>query len=554
MREISFQTIKRTIELYFKGHKRDVIARKTGVSTGTVSNVMNLLPGSLKELRTLSVELRKSGKSLHEALEGAKLCRQLKEMNVEPDQLSDFIRAVKKLSRNAGYQPKQVVQSAIVLSDLEEKSGKSYPEAIKEFEAKTEQTQKLERTKLKLGKEIEKKDKEREQKLRLNRTTEKEIRYVKELRQELRKQGISLTDAESLEKYLRNMQETGGNPRKFVKFTRKHGSLKGRLTYLENQKQKKTLELDRIKKEKENVEAEISLLKISVSELRADKGKIIEKLETLKTEVNRQNIKLEGTVASLAEILRVKANVEDMNKAINARAQKLHNLEIALSIKQTKIQELERKKKNLEREVEDTLKIKNYAVELKKAVTDLEQQKSIVEKEVTHNKDRIALADTITNFLKRQPTYDFNRLYSMVETVKRTREDKSSPCGPLLPRIEEGIRMQALEAFKGDLVPKFVFQRVSKQKEEIENKSIELEKKLELKTEKLTHAEREIEMLEKINAYVEGGPRTLKELREWMVAIFKEEIERRANEKYDALAAGTRGVLGWIHNKTRQAH
>jgi len=553
MREISFQTIKRIFELYSKGRTRDAIARKTGVSTGTVSNVINLLPGSLKELRTLSVELRKSGKSLHEALEGAKLCSQLKEVNVELDQLEDYVKATRRFSRKAGYDPKQLVQAEITLSNLEENSGKSFQEAIEEFETKTIQIKSLKEKESALEERIRKIVEEREQKLRLNRTTVKEIRYVKELRRKLRKQGINLTDAENLEKYLKNMQESGGNPRKFLKFTREHGSFKGRLTYLENQKQKKTLELDRIKKEKENGDAEISLLKISESELRTEEGKIIERVENLKKEVNQQNTEREAAVASLAEILRVEANVEDMNKAISMLAQKLHNLELVLSAKETEKQEVERKKQNLEREVEDILKIKNYVVELDEAVSNLEKQKSSVDKEVAEKSERIALADTITNFLTRQPTSDFNRFHSMVETVKRTREDKRSPWTLLLPRIEEGIRMQALEAFKGDLVPKFIFKRMSKQKKEIENRSIELEKKLESETEKLTHAEREIEMLRTIKAHVEGRPRTLKELREWTVVIFKEEIERRANEKYDASAARAQGAIDWIHKKTRQA-
>ena len=70
----------------------------------------------------------------------------------------------------------------------------------------------------------------------------------------------------------------------------------------------------------------------------------------------------------------------------------------------------------------------------------------------------------------------------------------------------------------------------------------------------MTDTEREKETLEKIKVYVEGGPRTLKELREWTVAVFKEEIERGANEKYDAWAAVSHGVLDWIQKKTRQVH
>jgi len=599
MRRIPFQTRKRIIELWFKGIPRDSIARRLRVSGDTVSSVVAQLSSDAsqiaecpKELRDLSVELRKLNLSSSEALEGAKLLSKLANLGFAPEQLHEFIQTATKLSRKTEYQPKQVIQAAMKLSDLEEKSGKSYTETIREFEAKTKQTKELQEA-------INEKEKERTQKLSVNRVTDKEIRYIKELRQKFRRYRINLTDVENLQAYLENMQETGGNPKKFVEYTRKYGSLQGRLTLLERQKQQKiseikgmqddfesqkqqkitemkrmqTLlesqrqqriaEINGLKKEKETVAGELIRLRIAVSEQRREEGRLIESNRKLRKEADEQKARLDATVSRLAEILKVTVDVEEINKAIHAKNEELANLDTSISTKSEKlknmnseIEELKVQKQRLEHEVEGILKIKNFAMEVQKAITDLEQRKTALDKEVTEKSDRIALGDTVTNFLTRQPTYDFNRFYSMVEDLKKAREDKSSPFGPLLPRIEESIRMQALKAFEGDLVSKTEFKALwdlkeehRKEKKELGSNVENLEALLQRKDEELASVKKEKEISEDIKVYVEGSQKTLKELKEWILAKYEEEIERRANEKFNKQAARTYGLVDWVSKK-----
>jgi len=563
MHEIYYQTEKRIIELWFKGLPRDVIARRVNVSGSTVSKVIGQLPECLRELRNLSVELRKSNGSPSEALKGAKLLSKLSNLDVELDQLPDFIKTVRKLSRKAEYQPKQVIKAAMHVSNLEEESGTSYSEAMKEFENKTEQVKILNEKILTLEQDIVEKEEKRKQKLRQNRITEKEIKRVKAIRQNLRKHGIKLTDADNLQKYLKDMEETGGNPRNFVKFARKFSSLKGRLTRLENQKQQKTVELTEIKKETDSVENELHLLRITMSKLRKEELEIKGRLGDLQEQVDQQRKRLEAAVLSLAEILRVKASVEEINKAIKARNRELAGLETAVTKEQrkfetlyAKVEELERNKQSLERGIEKALNIKNYAFQIKKTIVDLEQKSSGLDKEIAEKKERIALAVTITNFLKRQTTYDFNLFYSMVKTVKRIREDKSSPLKSLLPRTEEIIRMQALKAFEGDIVSQIEYKILWKRKEQYRKGNIERDEKitkqeleLKRKDDKLIHLQKQKKILENIKVYVEGEQRTIKEIREWTKVICEDEIEKKANEKFHKQAARTKGTLEWIHGK-----
>jgi chromosome segregation ATPase len=575
MYRISSQTEKRIVELWFEGLPRDVIARRLGVSGSTVSSVISSLPECLRELRDLSVELRKSNASPSEALKGAKLLSKLGELGIEPKQLGEFIQAAVKLSRKAEYQPEQVVQAAMKLSSLEEKSGHSYSEAVANFEAVNEKNRKLSQDNLNLQKQIEEKEEKRKEKLRENRTTEREVRYIIDVRQKLRKHGISLTDAEGLQKYLENMKETGGNPKRFLKYTRRYGSLQGRLTVLQKQKEDEAKALIGTQREKDSVKAEIGELQTILLTLRTEKSKATEELKGLKEEIGKDRTRLEAEVASLAKTLRVKSNVEEINKAIINKEEKLQNLEAAIVTKQntlegknseiqeseSKIQELSQKKQGLEGEIEETLKIRSYVTELKAAVADLETQISSSKKQAEEMKERMALADTITNFLTRAPNYDFSRFYSMVESVKRIREDKSNSFSTSLPRTEENIRMLAIEAFHGDLVSKLQYGQVVKYKEEYKEGNIErdatiqeLQSKLRAKEDELAIQKQETNTLGTIKVNFEGGQKTIAELRELTKTMFAEEIEKRATEKYNALAAGVTGIINWVDNKITKKH
>jgi len=553
MREISFQTIKRIIELHLKGYVRDVIARKVGVSTGAVSNVINLLPESLEDLRTLGVELRKSGKSLHEALECTNLCRQLKEMNVELDQLEGYVKAMRRFSRKARYEPKQVVQAEIRLSNLEDESGKSFQEAIKEFETKIKETQRLDGKMLKTQEVIEEKEKERRQKLRLNRVTEKDIRHVKELQQKLARRRISLADVESLEKYLVNMKETGMNPRNFTRFTREFGSIKGRLTYLENQKKEKILELAGLKKEIKDAKIENSKLENRISELRKEEKVRIGRLEKLNEVEIELKLRHKTINASIAKMLGVRAHVKEINEALTCKEMKLRDLEDkikgrdeVLEEKQLKINELEKRELTLTREVEDLLNIRDYTLEHKGAISRLKEQKTSLEKEVEEKRLRVAFSDVITDFLSRLPNYDFNMLCTVVEEVKRIREGKNITSKPLLFQLEEGIRKQLL-----DLVAKIAFKEVWDWKEKYRKGKIELEGKLQLKEDELTSVRKEREFLQNMKVYIEMEPRSLKDLEEWRKSVCEEEIEKRANEKFNKEAARVYGLADWVHQKAK---
>ncbi len=65
----------------------------------------------------------------------------------------------------------------------------------------------------------------------------------------------------------------------------------------------------------------------------------------------------------------------------------------------------------------------------------------------------------------------------------------------------------------------------------------------------LEYVTNENRILETIKLSFEGRSSTLAELRKWVTQIYFDEIEKRANEKCNIIAAGTSGILDFILNK-----
>lgn len=249
MRRISLQTRRKIVELWFKGYSRDKIVKKVVVSGETVSREVGLLPEFLRELRKLSVELKKYNLTLVDAREGTRLHSELSSLGFNLDQLAEFIETVNALSQKADYEPKRVVKAATKLTELERESGKRYTEAINEYETITAETQKLKQEFSTLQKQVTDENTKFKQMLRRRKTTYKQIKSFITTRQNLKHYGISLADVENLQKFLNNMQEVNCNPKNFVKYTRKQGSLKGNLTRLKKQEDQEKDKLEHFKQE-----------------------------------------------------------------------------------------------------------------------------------------------------------------------------------------------------------------------------------------------------------------------------------------------------------------
>lgn len=547
---------RKILTLYFQGHARDAIGRMVGVAPSTVSEVISILPENLTGLRELSVELKKQDLSVLESARGAELRAKLPNLGVDFEKLQSYVEASEKMETNPDYEPKKVIESAMQLSDLEEETGQSYPEIVRDYENKKGRVRKLAAEDTEREERIERLDGIFRQKLRRNRVTQQMIDYIVQLRRDFQAYDIELSDCENLRKYLGNMKETGGNCRLFAEYTKKLGSLNAHMDQLRQKEQEHTLDLQTLQESTREASSKLAELR----------GQIDEAKNGLATENRRveQARQTEKTVlARTAVLLEVESTVENVTDALVTKQKELARIELEIPEKKAQrqgleqqVQELQDRKAFVEKEVQDRLKIKGYATQLQSAVTNLETQKLSLEKENSQKRERLALADTITNFLTKQTTYDFDRLYSNVQLIKKIRESRTYQTSLNLPVSEEETRLLALKAFEGDLASKKDYQTLLNEKENSEKTQREREARIVQLESDLRQSEKnrestlhEKQFLETVRINFGGRPTTLGEAKNWLVSTYRKEIQKRADEKFKAGAAVTYGALDFVFKK-----
>ena len=237
------------------------------------------------------------------------MCWRLAEQGVSPEQIPLFIEAFKKMSTDAEYQPEKMIEAGLKVAELEAQSGKKYPDAIKDFKAAierereaTEESNRIEENNSRKLSETKRIEHKRKQTLKEYKLTPRQISEYNERKAGLRKHGIDLNDAENLRKYLDNMKETACNPRRFVSFTQKHGSLKRSCAHIEGRLMQAKAEFDGLQTLIAQIQAEKSRLEPQVNYLRSQAN-------SLAPRVDFYNAQVRDSQAALAELERQRQEV-----------------------------------------------------------------------------------------------------------------------------------------------------------------------------------------------------------------------------------------------------
>jgi hypothetical protein len=268
-------------------------------------------------------------------------------------------------------------------------------------------------------------------------------------------------------------------------------------------------------------------------------------------------------LVKLGQLLNVEAEAEKVTEALGVREARLGNLDSEMAEKQAQIQslqqraqELQDKNKNTEREIKVKLGINDYATQVLAALEKLQCQRLSPEKEIEMKREKIAVADTITAFLTKQTTHDFNRFHSYVQMIETMRDSGEYKTSLHLTIAEEQTRTLALEAFKGLLTTTADYSIMQYQKQEsdktitrLDTKASQLESQLKDTENKLESALKEKQFTEAVRANFEGRITTVAEIKNLIISMFNEEVQRRADEKFNAGAAVTYGVLDFVHKK-----
>jgi hypothetical protein len=150
MRPIPFKAKMETIEHYLEGLSTNGIVAKTGISKGAVISILKdaregKFPGlelkdRIDELHSLSVRLRKEGLELPESRLGFTFLKRLRDLNVEPDKVEQWIEFCSEISPSPaeGFLP-----AAMELLQVEKETGKSLIELTTEVKELSNQREKL---------------------------------------------------------------------------------------------------------------------------------------------------------------------------------------------------------------------------------------------------------------------------------------------------------------------------------------------------------------------------------------------------------------------------
>ena len=177
MQKLSLRKQLAIVRLYLGGLSYDEIATRSGVSKGTVANVVADLKagqildaqeplGQLEILRELGVDLRRCRLTPGQAVAGVAVLSHLQQLGVEPAEVERCVGVFRELS-SEGTDPKVFVQAALALQEARESTGLS--------------TEALEEKVRKLGEEVERLQPIAEELKRYQR----EVKEFKEQREDL---------------------------------------------------------------------------------------------------------------------------------------------------------------------------------------------------------------------------------------------------------------------------------------------------------------------------------------------------------------------------------
>ena len=221
------------------GDGRDKVASDLDVSGSTVSAVVAHLPAALLELRELNQYFRKLGVSaLTLSLVFKEILQHGEGLSVE--ELPKLVAYAIKASKDSNHEIEAVVSADHRLSRLEEQAGKTYPEAISEYEAKTavskrldeenakklENNRKLEEKGLKFKKENAEARREHRRILHQSHLTERDIVAFNNVERQLSEFELNFEDAEMLAKYIGFVKRSNCPPQEFSRMVQEYMSVK----------------------------------------------------------------------------------------------------------------------------------------------------------------------------------------------------------------------------------------------------------------------------------------------------------------------------------------
>ncbi len=210
----------------------------------------------IKETQAIRKYARENNLQLDEVLEGAGPVKDLKEAGVPLHEVREHVVPVYKLTRDRP--PETVAAQCQEIRDLEEKYHMPFSEIKQRHEVLGKEVSNMERSREKLGKEVEGLDKEKGRLLRLNRTTEDELKTFLEDKNFLLSIGMDTRDHAAATKLLKSLEGLKYKPAAAVAKLVSINDLEGSIAALKGEQARLSQSIETSKTTLSEIEGEIS--------------------------------------------------------------------------------------------------------------------------------------------------------------------------------------------------------------------------------------------------------------------------------------------------------
>jgi DNA-binding Lrp family transcriptional regulator len=143
MKELNIATRHKVVKLYLEGRTFEEIAVATGISKGSVCNIIEeykaggllLPPGaavSIDEIRDLAVDLKKNDISVSQCKALMKLYVQINKLGVKPEDVEAWLGAMQEIA-SGSTSGGQLAQASVELTKATDANGKTFSEVLAEY-------------------------------------------------------------------------------------------------------------------------------------------------------------------------------------------------------------------------------------------------------------------------------------------------------------------------------------------------------------------------------------------------------------------------------------
>lgn len=305
------------VSLWVSGYTYRAISRKTGISTGAISNLINdwknKVPG-LEELHEISRTLKKTGAGLLEILRGARILDLLNDMSVSLEEIPQCLEYFNSIEGR----PHEIATAGLHLLELEEKTGLSFQSIIEEYLEKREKcaeadkslkTLKAERKAIREGlsdlKKLEKLDKrfrelgltpKRVERLLASALSIEELGFTPKIAEMLASElkEVGLGPSKAAKEIARLVKEHGSLEKAVSKLSRAEKQIKTQITMLQDEVNGLKEQRDRTLKSIDKGQKALDVLEALHKRMKADlKEEYSEKCRNLEREHSEKRSNLE---------------------------------------------------------------------------------------------------------------------------------------------------------------------------------------------------------------------------------------------------------------------